>query len=114
MVAPTTVSEKKTTVIETITRMDEDHPKIHDLYCDLVEVKINDSPSNSLYSCFSTIINLEIKTLRFWEFTCSLFMGVPYAWLTYNWTLQMPNARQLSEKERDATRLTVSSDQVMS
>jgi hypothetical protein len=53
MVAPTTASEKKTTVIGTITRMDENHPKIHDLYCDLVEVKINDSPSNSLYSCFS-------------------------------------------------------------
>jgi hypothetical protein len=96
----------KTAVIGTITRMDENHPKIHDLYRDLVEVKISDSPSNSLYSCFSTIINLEIETLHFWKFICSLFMGVLYAWLTYNWTLKMPDARQLSKKERDAARLT--------
>jgi hypothetical protein len=96
----------KTAVIGTITRMDENHPKIHDLYRDLVVVKIRGSPSNSLYSCFSTTINLGMKTLRFWKFICSLFMGVPYAWLTYNWTLKMLNARQLSEKEQDAARHT--------
>jgi hypothetical protein len=95
-------SEKKTAVIETITCMNVNHPKTHDLYRNLVEVKISDSPSNSLYSCFSTIINLEIKTSRFWKFIRSLFIGVSYAWLTYDWTLKMPNARQLSEKERES------------
>jgi hypothetical protein len=110
MVAPTTVnvdaSEKKTAVIRTITHMDENHPKIHDLYRDLVELNINNSPINSLYSFYATIINLEIKTSRLWEFICSLFIRFPYAWLTYNCTLKMPNTRELSEKEQGAARLT--------